>query len=752
MSEQNHPPSVDGESAEILSLAQAQYKTAGTIYGSTDPAEILDALVNFIGVSYERAHIGLIDDELQPPLLNILAEYKDKRVTISKRQTRLDDYPAYETFSAVEVLDIEDVDVDPFLVDEERQLLRENDVRAMLIIPMVVTQRLIGLIVFQHNQPVTLTQQQLRALRSLADQTAVVFENQALLRDTESSLEEVRTLYNINKEMLSAVDTTDMLRVLRQLLAPTADKIMHIGVVAQENHIGYTIQHISTPTSEQTVNTPLALDINSDVEGTTIDFIEKTEENHHPLYDALQIQGAASYVVITLRSRQTPTDIIVITFDALTPFDSRTQRLYSAVADQIEIVLENQRLLQETQQSAIQMGQQLRTLRILNELALGVTEIKDEAELLEYGVEKITTTLNVDHGGLMLVDAGGATSTVVAEYPAVGTLGTQLELTNSPLARIMEENQYQTIVLADIATEDRIPEPMRVMLSQQLGIQGMVILPILLQEKLIGSIGLDIFERGRKFDPEIIQSAQTMTAQLAIALQNVRLQRETNRRATQLEHIAAFGQSVQATLDEESIYSVFFTECLPMLNPDTISVVLYNGGSDQLNMVARTHQGITELPHAPVPKTNPLLNKAWQTQEIIAIPDTGLEPELYVPIPNILEDVRSILIAPIRVRRQPVGMVIVSHETIRGHTAIEIALFEQMVNLLGVAIENSRNYAQTVKAVTHEAFINELSAQLQQINTLEGMLQVTIKELGQVLNARRGRIKLSTGTMPQGED
>ena len=59
-------------------------------------------------------------------------------------------------------------------------------------------------------------------MRNLGDQIAVVFENQALLRSTATTLDEVQTLYNINRAMLGALDPLDMLRVLRDHLAQDA--------------------------------------------------------------------------------------------------------------------------------------------------------------------------------------------------------------------------------------------------------------------------------------------------------------------------------------------------------------------------------------------------------------------------------------------------------------------------------------------------------------------------------------------------
>ena len=67
-------------------------------------------------------------------------------------------------------------------------------------------------------------------MRNLGDQIAVVFENESLLRSTATTLDEVQTLYNINRAMLSALDPLGVLRALRNHMAQDAYMILRVVV------------------------------------------------------------------------------------------------------------------------------------------------------------------------------------------------------------------------------------------------------------------------------------------------------------------------------------------------------------------------------------------------------------------------------------------------------------------------------------------------------------------------------------------
>lgn len=568
------------ERHEQLSLAEAQHEASSTIYGSNDPVEILNALVNFGLKPFTEAHLALLDPETSA--LNLIAARDADGLHAADGQRRLDEYPAYETLSAVEALYVQDADTDPFLTPTERARLQSGGTRALLVIPLVVSQQLTGLAAFSSPQPVELSLHRLRALRNLGDQIAVVFANQALLR--------------------------------------------------------------------------------------------------------------------------------------------------------------------ESQKSAQQLAQQVRVLQALNRLTSGISSFASEKDLLDYASQTLAEALGVDHVGIALFEPSDDKGTVVSEYPDHGAVGSQVETRTSPMLRALHDAPEKPLVIADIGTDPLIEPDTRAVL-QRVGVASLMVIPILSGGQIVGTAGFDLYDPQRLFTKQMIETAQTMIAQIALGLQNIRLLTDAQHRADQLQRIAAFGQSVQATLNLDMILNIMLIASRELIPMDHMSVTLYDLRLAKLREVAHyeTAQGmeqtLVDLDSGElVNMDGTFVGKAWEAREMVAVADAHAQTDS----PPEPANLRSLIVAPIQSRGRVLGTVSVGSQRPYSYGETDQAIFQQMVNGLAVAIENAEAYTQSQRQVQNEALINEIATHLQQHSAVEDMLQIAIGELGQALGARRARIRLAT--------
>lgn len=738
---------VTDDRREQLSVAEAQYQASSTIYGTNDPVEILNAVVSFGGKAFAEGRLALLDPETQ--ILNVIALRDSQGIRAVQLGRRLEDYPAYETLSAVEVLSVEDTASDPFLTDAERARLQSAGIGAMLVIPLVVAQRLTGVIDFTHPQPVEVSPLRLRAMRNLGDQIAVVFENQSLLRSTATTLDEVQALYDINRAMLGALDPLDMLRVLRDYLAHNATSITHAVVVRDErNREALVIRHIATPTGEQSVEIPLE-GIGGGVSGafgaaetTSLVFVEDVEKSKTPLHSALQLKDARSYIIIVVREGGVIQDVIAVAYDQAQVFDSRTRRLFNAVTDQVGIVLENQRLLSTARSSAEQLVQQVQVLQGLNRLSSGISGFRTEKELLDYASQSLTMSLGIDHVGIVLFEPQEDLGTVVSEYPEHGAVGSKIETRNSAMIAALLKAPDHPVVIQDVATDSLIEPETREVLNR-IGVVSMMVMALQSTEQIVGTVGFDLYSRARQITPTMIETAETMVAQVAIGLQNIRLLTDAQRRADQLQRVASFGQEMQSALRLDAILSIMLSESRIMLPIDRMSIAFYDSRHAQFHVVARYEGGqtIVEPDNASaLITTGTLVAQVWESGEMIIIADT-LDPKNA----GYGEDtaVRSLMVAPIRARGRLLGVINVGSLRPYSFTETDQAIFQQMINQLAVAIENAEAYRQSQRVAQNEALVNDIATHFQQHSAIEDMLHIAVDELGRALGARRARIRLS---------
>ncbi|MDZ4771142.1 MAG: GAF domain-containing protein [Chloroflexota bacterium] len=733
----NAPASGDGR---LNRLAEAQYAAASAIYGASDAPSILSAIIVFGGKTYQDAHLAFVEPDTTPPTLRVVARRVGSAILPADDRRVLSSYPAYEALGAVEYLHAADMERDPFLTEDERNALREQGIVAMLLVPLVIGQTLNGVIFMTHPTPVETPIEVLRALRSLADQTAVVFENRALLRRTELSLGETQTLYDLNQALLAAQDPLELLRAIAKHLASDADSIMH--VVASRRRDGVeevAVQHIITKRGEQVVNIPLkGMRAANLLTGLPVEvsFIEDVSgaDNAAPMLELLK-ERTRSYGVIIARSGDRAADVVTIAYETPRAFDSRTRRLFAASADQLNIVLQNQRLLFESQSSAERLTRQVRVLQSLNRLATGISSFQGEKQLLDYIAREMKESLSVDHVGVVLIQGDGQTGTVISEYPDQGMVGTAVEMQSSPIIKMLMDNPNKPVIIQSVDSDPLLASQTRAAL-RGIGVEALMVLPLYVYGSFIGTIGFDLYERGRTFAPEMVEVAQTMTSQLAIGLQNIRLFAEAQRRAEQMQSVASFGQAVQSSLEIESVVRTLLTLSNQIVAFDQMTAALYDEAVGALRVVGVNDSGSIQI----TPTDGVLLSLADTAAGQVWASGTTL----FSGTPATSSTAgTSAMLAPIRTRDRRIGTVTVTINGANAYTETDKAIFQQMVNLLAVALENASAYARSQRLARSEALVNEVTARFQQFSDIDGLVTTAVSELGKALGARRARIRLA---------
>ncbi|MBI5667321.1 MAG: GAF domain-containing protein [Chloroflexi bacterium] len=636
--------------------------------------------------------------------------------------------------------------------DITRRELAPLNVAWMASFALRTADEVLGTLDVYSAQPRVLTTEEIDAYTVLADQISVAVRSRNLIAQTQAALDETRTLYDINRAILSAQDTLDVLRALRQHIAPEAMMISHLSVIYDS---GSRIQDVvidfaSLPTDDQAVEISLVSLLGADQlaqidrawngQTDTVRFVENLVESDDPLRGVSQQWGARSYIAMTLRQSGLVREAISLGFAAPQVFDERQRRLYAALSDQISIVLQNHRLLRETQVSAGELSQQVRLLQILNQLVMTISSAHDEPMLLDTSCRALIEATGLDHCAIAMIAPTATTAQVISEYPLEGTIGVQIPLVDNPMYDTIHQTR-QPLVVHDLEMDTHLPTASRQML-QQMGVRAMLVIPLLVSDQLIGSIGLDVYKPDKAITAAMVETAQAIAAQVGLGLQNLRLLADSQRRAEQLQRITTFSQSAQATLDLPTVFNNMLVESAQMLAQDQMSISLYDASRDALRTVAEHSGGQTSVTMTGGDLT-PLsghIAAVWHSRQLLHIPDVYAQRDRSEADNNI----RSWLLAPIVIHGRVLGLVSVGSARPYAYTDTDVALFQQMVTQLAVAIENTEAYSQSQKMVKNESLLNAISTQIQSQMDIEQMMEVTAHELGRALGARRARIRFGT--------
>jgi GAF domain-containing protein len=729
------------QTADALSFVGLQYQVSNALYRAQQPTKMLAALFQFVQHDYTQARLGIIDQNSTAARIIVEMNADGDYNSAQRRTGALYSTPVTRT------------------VLMQDQIILSDDARTLTLPLVTITDQLVGVVQFlNEHQPVVLPLDVVRALRTLADQMTTSLQNYYLLSQMEEGLEEARLLYDANRALLSAGDTENTLQVLRDVIAKDADYITLVSVgydmmTGEVNsyrlEIAISAQGVVKPARElaPVIGAEGLREFKAswDAQGDEIEFVEDVSqggvaESILGFYKSAGVQVASS-IAMPILEDGILVQLINISFSQPKYFDNPVRRLYAALRDQITIVLQNQHLIRDTRASAAQLGNQVRVLQTLNQFALYLSTSTDEVEFLNQACEAFCNALRVDHVGITLLNPDGLSATVVADYPPQNLVGLQIEDTNE--LQVKMRTTRQMFYLPEVANAMELAEVSRVELSK-LGLQTMLLLPILdSNDQYFGGVGLEYYQKGREFTPEMMDIARTISVQVALGLQNIRETQKTQRQARQLQELASFSQTLQTQLEVPSILETLATEAPNILALDHFSIILYDSVTNTLRLALQWNNGMLYrvTTNTPIVVEGTTAGAAWKGRDLIYLPHLRKETEL---VHTFNSQMLSVMGIPVFARGTALGVIEISSLQPYVYNDTDQLVFRQLASLVGAALENAETYTQSQRLARSKALVNEISSQIQKQVDLDSILNVTVTELGRALGAKQARLRLGT--------
>lgn len=605
------------------------------------------------------------------------------------------------------------------------------------------------------REPQRFDERQQRLYAAVADQVGIVTQNHQLLREAQigadradQKVSQLRSINMLMGQMLSATDDKSVMNLAAETLVRLLG-IDHSGIVLidpDDPNTGHVVaeypKHGAEGAPIDAHNNPIWEEMKRRIPDPLVILDVEKDQRIEPLTrEALRGLGAHSLALLPIILRGTLIGGVGLDiYDRSRTIQVEMLDIGLIVTGQLNAALQNLRLLRNVQNTAFQLAQRVETLQKISQLERAISAASDEQTLLDVGTRGLYDLLQVDHCGVALIDPSGATAVVASEYPSRGIAGqSSFPVAGNP-AYAMIGNAHQPLVIQNVDTDDRFSDLQRAPL-QGLGVKATLLTPLVVHNRVIGSIGLDFYHEGYVFTQDMIDLAQTVCSLIGTALQSVRLLDEARRRAVQLQRIAEIGQSVQTTYDRQTILAMMLEECSRMLPVNQISISLYDSQAEQLRVAANRDNetsSVTLVNGATVPIEG-LVARVWESRETVYVPDLHA---LHNPIdPGVT--LRSWLMVPMIARGRVLGMVSMGSSQSYAYSEGDVTLFGQMVNQFANALENQDAYGRAQRSARNEALINDISTRLQRQFDVQSMLSITAQELGQALGARRARIRLS---------
>ncbi|WP_376792986.1 GAF domain-containing protein [Thermoflexus sp.] len=406
--------------------------------------------------------------------------------------------------------------------------------RAELAVPLLIGDRLIGVLDVQSPEPGAFREDHVRLLGTLAGQLAIALENARLFRQAHRRLNELSILYEV---IAAASVTLDPERVIHQALLAIQRTLGFEAVecLLLEEETGRLRSYGHYGFSEEAIRVPLTIHqgITGRVARTGMPALVP-DVRQDP--DYLEAEPSTqSELAVPMKIGERVIGVLNAESPRLNAFTEEDLRLMTTLAGHLAVILENARLYGET-------AQRLREVTTLYEFARRMSTTLDLGVLLDSVVTTLREVLHCRAANIMLLNP----RTEMLEIRAAA--GVKDRWRQEARLRIGEGIAGQTVQeRRPIYVPDTREDPRFVVFDPS--VRSLMCVPLMVGDRVIGALSVD-HEIPYAFQPEHERLLTIVAAQAAAAIENARLFHELRAHAEELRRAYEELQEADRLKDE----------------------------------------------------------------------------------------------------------------------------------------------------------------------------------------------------------
>jgi signal transduction histidine kinase/CheY-like chemotaxis protein/HAMP domain-containing protein len=221
--------------------------------------------------------------------------------------------------------------------------------------------------------------------------------------------------------------------------------------------------------------------------------------------------------------------------------------------------------------------------------------------------------------------------------------------------------------------------------------------PIKLREEIIGVLDVQEMDHPREWTDDEIALVQSVSDQLALALENARLFTDAQRRADQMATLHRIGLSLTAGLQLERVLQSLYEQCSKVLVADTFYVALYDEDTGRIDFPLLTGlDGPLEVEPLNIRQQPGITGYVIRSGRPLHVPDTHAVPgdAPYRAVPLTQQPNRSYIGIPLTSRGRVIGVLSVQGREPHAYSQDDVELLRTISAQAAIAIENARAYEQ----------------------------------------------------------
>lgn len=348
---------------------------------------------------------------------------------------------------------------------------------------------------------------------------------------------------------------------------------------------------------------------------------------------------------------------------------------------------------------------------------------------------QLVEMFEVDHSGVLFFEGEDKEGVVLAEYPPQGAVGLKVPLTDYPLKDQLKR-EHKPMAVFDAQNDPMMGNARPTMRS--LGIQSILIVPLIVRSRIVGSFSLDAIRQKRRFTAEEMALCRVIGNQIAVAVDYTRALETAEENQRQAQTLREVNRVLSESLNLDEILPRILDQLKKVVPADASSVYLVVEEGVQLAATRGNYNPFSEREIIP-------LDRLWGASEIIKnkapllVRYTHQHPnwQAYPGSP-----LRSWLGVPLLVRGEVVGVLNIDGYSPDQFDEAHIQLVQSFANQAAMAIYNARLYGQAQQRAEMLASVQEIGLSMVASLELEDVLREVTTSVLNLLHAGQVRIYL----------